>query len=101
MYHKFAIFSLITAKTTPRHLITSHAHQQSLLFLLLLLHLIKTRFPKVMAGDSPVEFFSSRSVVVLNCGNIASWSKIKKKALLTSTGEVNSLGANLLLLLFF
>ena len=31
-----------------------------------------------------------RSKLVLNCGNIASWSKLKKRAILTSTEEVSS-----------
>ncbi|XP_011403973.1 PREDICTED: glutamate--cysteine ligase regulatory subunit-like [Amphimedon queenslandica] len=50
-----------------------------------------------MSGSSSDELFSSRSKVVLNCGNIASWSKIKKKALLTSTGELVSAIENTLI----
>lgn len=38
--------------------------------------------------------FETQSKIVLNCGNIASWSKIKKKVLLTSTGEVLNLPAS-------
>ena len=30
-----------------------------------------------------------RSKLVLHCGNIASWSKLKKRAILTSTEEVS------------
>jgi hypothetical protein len=40
------------------------------------------------SSSANVQLFESQPEIVLNCGNIASWSKIKKKALLTSTAEV-------------
>ena len=45
-------------------------------------------FHVVMVDITP-EPFSTSSRVIVNCGNIVSWNKIRKKAILTSTEEVN------------
>jgi hypothetical protein len=49
------------------------------------------------SSSANVQLFESQPEIVLNCGNIASWSKIKKKALLTSTAEVVSAVENTLI----
>lgn len=40
-------------------------------------------------ADARARSLRERSRLVLHCGNIASWSKLKKRAVLTSTEEVS------------
>lgn len=47
-------------------------------------------FSRLVMVDITPEPFSTSSRVIVNCGNIVSWNKIRKKAILTSTEELTS-----------